>query len=85
MTRSLPVFADLRAFLGWNEAQGDLVRIADPVALRHQMTAVQVAALERAGPVLRFDAAIQADGGGRPCRWWPTCLAPRTGWPPGWD
>lgn len=62
MTRSLPVFADLRAFLGWIEAQGDLLRIADPVALRHQMTAVQVAALEQAGPVLRFDAALQADG-----------------------
>ena len=62
MIRSLPVFADLRAFLAWSEAQGDLLRISDPVALRHQMTAVQVAALEAAGPVLHFDAALQADG-----------------------
>ncbi|MEZ5888628.1 MAG: UbiD family decarboxylase [Paracoccaceae bacterium] len=60
--RSLPVFADLRAFLGWAEAQGDLVRIPDPVRLRHAMTAVQVAALRRAGPVLRFDAALHQDG-----------------------
>ncbi|WP_323038170.1 UbiD family decarboxylase [Pararhodobacter sp.] len=60
--RSLPAFADLRAFLAWVEQQGDLLRIGDPVALRHQMTAVQQAALRRNGPVLRFDAATQPDG-----------------------
>ncbi|WP_094023635.1 UbiD family decarboxylase [Maliponia aquimaris] len=60
--RSLPNFADLRAFLGWAEAQGDLVRINDPVRLQHEMTAVQVAALRQAGPVLRFDAATRQDG-----------------------
>ena len=62
MSRSLPVFDELRAFLAWLEAQGDLLRISDPVGLRHQMTAVQVAALRTAGPVLRFDAAVHADG-----------------------
>lgn len=62
MTRSLPVFADLRAFLAWLDAQGDVLCVAEPVALRHQMTAVQVAALQQGGPVLRFDAATQADG-----------------------
>lgn len=62
MKRSLPVFPDLRAFLGWTEAQGDLLLLAEPVGLRHQMTAVQVAALREKGPVLRFDAALQADG-----------------------
>lgn len=61
--RSLPVFADLRAFLGWTEEAGDLARIAEPVALRHEMTAVQLAALRAGGPVLRFDAAMQE---GRP-------------------
>jgi 4-hydroxy-3-polyprenylbenzoate decarboxylase len=60
--RTLPVFADLRAFLGWADSQRDLLRIADPVALRHQMTAVQVAALQGGGPVLRFDAARHDDG-----------------------
>lgn len=60
--RSLPVFADLRAFLGWVETQGDLLRISEPVGLRHAMTAVQVAALRKAGPVLRFDAAMHQDG-----------------------
>ncbi|HEX9858074.1 MAG TPA: UbiD family decarboxylase, partial [Paracoccaceae bacterium] len=60
--RTLPIFPDLRAFLGWAEAQGDLARIADPVPLRHAMTAVQVAALRASGPVLRFDAALHDDG-----------------------
>jgi 4-hydroxy-3-polyprenylbenzoate decarboxylase len=60
--RSLPVFADLRAFLDWLETQADLVRISEPVGLRHEMTAVQVAALRKAGPVLRFDAAMHHDG-----------------------
>lgn len=60
--RTLPAFADLRAFLGWTDSQGDLMRIPDPVRLRHEMTAVQVAALRRAGPVLRFDAAMHEDG-----------------------
>ncbi len=54
--RRLPPFPDLRAYLAFAEAQGDLVRIAQPVSLRHEMTAVQLAALRRGGPVLRFDA-----------------------------
>lgn len=62
MNRSLPVFADLRAFLGWLDARGDLLRLGEPVSLCHQMTAVQVAALRQGGPALRFDAATQADG-----------------------
>lgn len=52
--RSLPVFADLRAYLDWCAAQGDLARIDQPVSLRHEMTAVQLACLRRAGPVLEF-------------------------------
>jgi len=59
--RSLPVFSDLRAFLAHAEGQGDLARIAEAVDLRHEMTAVQLAALRAGGPVLRFDAA-QAGG-----------------------
>lgn len=55
--RTLPVFPDLRAFLGRAEAQGDLARLEAPVDLRHEMTAVQLAALRRKGPILRFDAA----------------------------
>jgi len=59
--RSLPSFPDLRAFLAHAQGRGDLARIADPVDLRHEMTAVQMAILRAGGPVLRFDAA-RADG-----------------------
>ena len=52
--RSLPPFPDLRAFLGWLEGHGQLATIAGPVSLRHEMTAVQLAALRRGGPALRF-------------------------------
>jgi 4-hydroxy-3-polyprenylbenzoate decarboxylase len=59
--RSLPIFRDLRSFLLHAEGQGDLARIADPVDLRHEMTAVQLAALRARGPVLHFDAARHGD------------------------
>jgi len=60
--RSLPPFPDLRAFLGWAEARGELARIAAPVALAQEMTAVELAALRARGPVLRFDHATGTDG-----------------------
>lgn len=55
--RTLPPFADLRAFLAHLQAAGDLAQIAPPVDLRHEMTAVQLAALQAGGPVLRFEHA----------------------------
>ena len=55
ITRSLPAFADLRAFLAPVEGAGDLARVREKVSIRHEMTAVQLAALRRGGPVLRFD------------------------------
>jgi len=60
--RSLPVFADLRAFLAWAEGAGDFARISQPVSVVHEMTAVIQGCLEKAGPILRFDAATGADG-----------------------
>lgn len=60
--RNLPVFPDLRAFLDWTDVRGQLLRIAEPVALRHEMTAVQLAALRAGGPVLQFEAPL-LDGG----------------------
>lgn len=62
--RSLPVFSDLRAFLDWAERRGDVARIPDRVPVRHEMTAVQLAALRGGGPVLRFDAPV-LEGGAR--------------------
>ncbi|WP_244447028.1 UbiD family decarboxylase [Hoeflea sp. BAL378] len=60
--RHLPVFSTLRAFLDWAEAGGDLVRVAQPVATRHEITAVQMKVLAAGGPVLRFDQPVLADG-----------------------
>jgi 4-hydroxy-3-polyprenylbenzoate decarboxylase len=60
--RDLPPFPDLRAFLAHLEQSGDLARIAAPVDIRHEMTAVLLKALQNKGPALRFDAAT---AGGR--------------------
>jgi len=60
--RSLPVFQDLRAFLDWCAARGDLLRIAEPVSLRHETTAVASRVLQAGGPILRFDAAHDPQG-----------------------
>ena len=49
--RHLPSFPDLRDFIAFLEA-----RVSDPVLLRHEMTAVQLAALRAGGSALRFDA-----------------------------
>ncbi|WP_319826163.1 UbiD family decarboxylase [Thalassovita sp.] len=57
--RQLPPFPDLRAFLSWSDGQGDLARVKEPVDLRHEMTAVQLAALRSGGQILRFDDARQ--------------------------
>lgn len=58
--RSLPAFPDLRTFLDWNRAKGDLARIAAPVDLVHEMTALELAALRAGGPALRLDGAHRA-------------------------
>lgn len=55
--RQLPPFPDLRAYLAWLDGRGDVLAVPEPVDLRHEMTALQLAALRAAGPVLRFDHA----------------------------
>ncbi|MDP2737605.1 MAG: UbiD family decarboxylase [Pseudorhodobacter sp.] len=60
--RTLPAFPDLRAYLDWAESAGDLLAIAEPVSVRHQMTAVHDRVLRAGGPVLRFDHPVLADG-----------------------
>lgn len=60
--RHLPVFANLRSFLEWSEGQGDLLRVARPVATSQQMTAVHMKVLRAGGQVLRFDQPVLPDG-----------------------
>ncbi|MEP1329637.1 UbiD family decarboxylase [Pseudophaeobacter sp.] len=56
--RQLPPFRSLRNFLDWCQAQGQLTEVTDPVAIRHQMTAVHRQVLEAAGPVLKFNSPL---------------------------
>ncbi|MFP7571829.1 UbiD family decarboxylase [Marivita sp. S2033] len=60
--RDLPSYPTLRSFLDWCGDTDRLRAIADPVSIRHQMTAVHRAVLERGGPVLRFDTPVLPDG-----------------------
>lgn len=60
--RDLPIFPDLRSFLGWCDDTGQMLTLPEPVGLIHQMTAVHRAVLEQGGPVLRFDHPVAADG-----------------------
>lgn len=56
--RQLPSFPSLRSFLDWCDSQGQLQKIHEPVAVRHQMTAVHRQVLEATGPVLRFEKPL---------------------------
>lgn len=64
--RSLPTFPTLRMFLEWTAARGELTALHDAVQVRHQMTAVHRAVLERGGPVLRFDHPVLDSGARSP-------------------
>ncbi len=56
--RTLPAFLDLRAFLAWASERGDVLCLPDKISLKHEMTALQLAALRANGPVLRFGGAV---------------------------
>ncbi|WP_108484235.1 UbiD family decarboxylase [Oceaniglobus ichthyenteri] len=60
--RTLPPFLSLRDFLDWCARSDQLQRIPDRVPVRHQMTAVHRAVLERGGPVLRFNRPVLEGG-----------------------
>ncbi|MGR3761796.1 UbiD family decarboxylase [Roseobacteraceae bacterium NS-SX3] len=60
--RDLPPYPSLRSFLGWCRGTGQFHAVEEPVAIRHQMTAVHKAVLEQGGPVLQFDHPLQAGG-----------------------
>lgn len=57
-----PIFRDLRAFLGDLEAEGLLLRIGEPVSIVHETTELQRRVLADAGPALRFERPLFADG-----------------------
>ena len=51
-------YSDLRHFLRSLEAEGDLVRVAEPVSTRLEMTAVGDFTLRRNGPALLFENPV---------------------------
>ncbi|WP_456391045.1 UbiD family decarboxylase [Profundibacter sp.] len=57
--RDFPPFASLRSFLDWCGETDQLKILSEPVALRHQMTALHRAVLEANGPVMQFDHPMQ--------------------------
>ena len=48
--------------MAWLEQRGDLVRIARPVSLRHEVTEIHRRVLQADGPALLFEQLIDADG-----------------------
>lgn len=62
--RQLPPFTSLRDFLTWCKETQQFQSINDPVAVRHQMTAVHRHVLERNGPVLQFETPLSDTGTG---------------------
>ena len=51
-------YYDLRDFVSRLEARGDLIRVAEPVSTRLEMTAVSDFALQRGGPALLFEKPV---------------------------
>lgn len=59
--RHLPIFADLRDFMAFLEARGQLVRIREPVSTMHEITEIHRRVLKEHGPALLFEHVIQPD------------------------
>jgi 4-hydroxy-3-polyprenylbenzoate decarboxylase len=51
-------YEDLRDFVGQLEARGELLRVADPVSTRLELTAVSDFVLQQGGPALWFDKPV---------------------------
>ncbi|HQF31294.1 MAG TPA: UbiD family decarboxylase [Hyphomicrobiales bacterium] len=60
--RTLPKFRNLRAFLAFLEERGDLVRIAEPVAVALEATEIHRRVIAAGGPALVFEKPVLADG-----------------------
>ncbi|KLK92952.1 3-octaprenyl-4-hydroxybenzoate carboxy-lyase [Microvirga vignae] len=60
--RDLPLFSDLRDFMDFLEAKGQLVRISEPISVAHEITEIHRRVLQANGPALLFERPIQPDG-----------------------
>jgi 4-hydroxy-3-polyprenylbenzoate decarboxylase len=60
--RELPAFCDLRDFVAYLEAHGQVLRIREPVSVVHEMTEIHRRVLADGGPVLLFEHPLRPDG-----------------------
>ncbi len=60
--RERPVFRSLGAFLAHLDADGDVVRIDEPVSTVLDATEIHRRVIAAGGPVLRFERPVKADG-----------------------
>lgn len=60
--RDMPSFRDLRAFLGYLDAKGQLARVREPVSTVLEMTEMHRRTLAASGPALLFEHPTRADG-----------------------
>ena len=55
-------FASLRDFIARLEAEGELVRVSEPVSTVLEMTEIQTRLLAEGGPAVLFEKPVTADG-----------------------
>ncbi len=55
-------FSDLRAFIARLEAEGELVRVAEPVSTVLEMTEICTRLVAQGGPAVLFERPLRADG-----------------------
>jgi 4-hydroxy-3-polyprenylbenzoate decarboxylase len=74
-------YRSLREFIDVLEAQGELVRVKEPVSTVLEMTEIQTRLLATGGPAVLFENVILPDGTPSPMPAWPTCSAPSSASP----
>lgn len=60
--RDLPKFRDLRGFVDHLSGAGQLLRIAEPVSVVHEITEIHRRVIGEGGPALLFERPVRADG-----------------------
>lgn len=62
LRRELPPFRDLRDFIAYLDAEGQLTRVREPVSVVHEATEIHRRVLAAGGPAILFERPVRADG-----------------------